>query len=363
MTSRVLHAIDRARAAVVGAGLTPIGEALHTDPKYTEANYFKPRAIKAVDDVLSPPDVTDFINASITTLHAAQAPSWPVQRPQDPPVPRVLPSIPSAADLRAGLHLSRGAARLHDLLRDVAADVARHRAYEVMPSAITYHLPAVALAVALNYTERHLYRLADELADLGLIACGAHAQRVGMVNRWSGTLWKVALTPGHRPRILADEWRHRWAPEFHADYYGKTGARAELSGLQSLEPRTDELRGALARRAAAADGQNPPLLPSPDNRRPADLHGIAHTLRELVNLHPARRHDRVTELADGIAQALGEPGRFRQWCRALYTALTNEQQLRPGVAHLEAQLHRLAADLTEGAPWRTPGAVLAARLA
>lgn len=271
--------------------------------------------------------------------------------------------MPTAEHLRDGKTLSRGAVRLHEALRDVAADVARHRAYTITPDAITYHLPAVALAVALGYTERHLARLADELADAGLIAHGAHAQRVGLTNRWSGTLWKVSMKPGTAPRIRADEWRHKWAPGFSADYYGKSGAAAEMSGLQNHEAGTEQIRAALARRAAVADGISPPLSPSPDIRKSADLYGIADRLPELLGVHPGRRAALVTEMADDLVAVLADPGRRAQWAGVLWRVIDEENRLQPAIGHFAAQLHRLAADLREGAPWRSPGAVLASRLA
>ena len=90
---------------------------------------------------------------------------------------------------------------------------------------------------------------------------------------------------------------------------------------------------------------------------------IATDLPALVHLPPGQRHREVSRLAADLAFTLNEPGRRKQWAAAIYRALTAENELRPALAHFAAQLHRMAADLREGAPWRSPGAVLASRLA
>jgi len=70
----------------------------------------------------------------------------------------------------------------------------------------------------------------------------------------------------------------------------------------------------------------------------------------------------VGALASQIAAALSEADRRRYWCRVIWEALRAENEQRAGLQVLAAQLGRLQADLDEGAPWKNPGAVLAARL-
>ena len=95
----------------------------------------------------------------------------------------------------------------------------------------------------------------------------------------------------------------------------------------------------------------------------AGLRGAAQALPGLLGLHPRHQHKAVGEVAAEIAGTLGEPGRFKQWCREIYRALHAENELRSGLSVLREALLRLDADLRE-APgvWRRPGAVLAARL-
>ncbi|CAM3713828.1 hypothetical protein [Deinococcus frigens] len=52
----------------------------------------------------------------------------------------------------------------------------------------------------------------------------------------------------------------------------------------------------------------------------------------------------------------------RRALNTLTPLLRNENEQRPGLHALALQLQRLATDLGELAPWRKPGAVLAARL-
>lgn len=288
-------------------------------------------------------------------------PSRPTIRLTAPPVPRVLPSYPSAADCRESLKLSRGAARLWTLLHRLAVDCGKARQYGNVPHAVTFHLPACAVAVALNYTERHTYTLADELSAAGLIAGGGHAQNVNGLSRYDGTLWKVRTVPGHVPQVAPDEWKFDWRPDFAADYYGKRSSKTEISGLEAKDG-GKAVYAALLARAAVPGVRNPPAVTSPENCGKADLHAIAADLPGLVHAHPKDRHAAVTRLASRLTTALNEPERHRQWCRAIYAALNAENQLRPGLQQLALQLTRLAVDLREGAPWKRPGAVLASRL-
>lgn len=92
------------------------------------------------------------------------------------------------------------------------------------------------------------------------------------------------------------------------------------------------------------------------------LYAVARDLPALLHLHPRQRHREVSRLASDLAHVLNEPGRYRQHCATIYRALNAENEQRPGLSVLALQLHRLATDLSELAPWRKPGAVLASRL-
>jgi hypothetical protein len=180
---------------------------------------------------------------------------------------------------------------------------------------------------------------------------------------YDGTLWAVLMVPGGEPpRLRADDWRYNWRPSFAADIEGKTGAFSEMSELLQAEASESEKYRAAKARAAVSAGENPPPLSSSDILPRISLRAVVEGLSGLLALHSSKRARAVGLLASQIAAALVEPDRRRYWCRVIWEALKAENELRPGLQVLAAQISRLEADLKEGAPWRSPGAVLAARL-
>lgn len=284
-------------------------------------------------------------------------------RVAEPPLPRVLAAFAPAEAVRGERRLSRGAERLWTYLHRLALDVARERAYLELVSQVVYHCPAVTLAGLLGVTDRHLRRLAGELEAVGLLDCGGHAQNVAGRSLYDGTLWAVQTIPGGEPpRLRAVDWKHVWRPDFVADVQGKTGAALEMSELQTQEADTEEKYGAAKRRAAVPDGKYPPPLSSSDISARPCLRAVVDGLATLAGVHASKRAGMVGALASQIAAALSEADRRRYWCRVIWEALRAENEQRAGLQVLAAQLGRLQADLDEGAPWKNPGAVLAARL-
>ncbi len=170
--------------------------------------------------------------------------SRPSERPHALPAPRVLPTYSDAATVAADRPLSRGAVELWKLLHSLAMHVARTRAYQVAPSSVTFHLPAVMVAAAAGKSERHLYRLADELRAAGLLDERGHVAQVGRLRRYDGTLWAVATKPDACPRLRWDDFRHDWRPEFAAEYHSFQGAWREVQSVMS-EPSSSERLGRL----------------------------------------------------------------------------------------------------------------------
>lgn len=278
----------------------------------------------------------------------------------------VLPRLPTADEIRDGRALSSGATRLHDHLHALALHVARTRAHAVLPDALTFHLPAVIVAALVGYSERHLYTLADELRAAGLIDERGHVAQIGKLRRYSGTLWSVALRPSTRPRLRWFDFRHDWRPDFAEDYHGEQGAFRQVQAVISepicLEQKSGKI-AALARTwAAATRTPKTPVDGGSEVRPGATLQAVAADLPALLHLHPRQRHREVSRLAAEVAHVLNEPGRLKQWAGTIYAALTAENEGCAGLNALHLALLRLAADLAEGAPWRKPGAVLAARL-
>lgn len=287
-------------------------------------------------------------------------------RPIEPPQPRVLASYPSADEVRGDLAMTKGEARLWAAIHRLAVESGKERGYEAVPHQIALHCPAVSLAGVLSYHPDHIARLGRGLERKGLLDCGGHVQKVKGRNMYDGTLWAVLMVPGGQaPRIRPEEWQHNWRPDFEADVEGKTGAAAEMSGLR-LRGADYEEKFQAARAWAVSLGEahnkNRPPLPSSDIPSHAGLKAVVEGLSRLWHLHPSKRARAVGLLATQIAAALTEPDRRRYWCRVIWEALKGEFEGRGGLQVLGAQLSRMEADLREGAPWRNPGAVLAARL-
>lgn len=290
-----------------------------------------------------------------------------VERPADPLPPTVTSAWPSAAEVLGDRRLSRGATLLWNWLHALALYVASVRGHTVLPNHLTFHLPAVIVAALAGYSERHLYRLADELRRAGLIDERGHVGQVGKMRRYDGTLWAISLKPGAaRPRLRWFEFKHDWRPDFASDYHSEKGAYHELQAIMAEPFTLQERQGKVLRLArdwaAAMKNEKNPVGGGSDMRPGRVLQAIARDLPALIHLHPRQRHREVSRLALDLAHALGEPGRHRQHCAAIYAALQAENEQRPGLHRFALQLERLATDLAELAPWRKPGAVLAARL-
>jgi hypothetical protein len=166
---------------------------------------------------------------------------------------------------------------------------------------------------------------------------------------------------GPAPRIQAEEWRHVWRPDFAEDYAAKTGEVAKMSDLLSQQAQPEKTDQALRRMAAKTGSKNPPLSSS-------DIFGggienaVTDGLRVLMLLHtPKRRAAEVARLASLIVKALGDTGRFRQWCSVLWAMIRDENELKPAVEAFVLQFQRILTDIHEGAPWKSAGAVLMAR--
>ncbi len=285
------------------------------------------------------------------------------ERPTEPPKPRMLALYPEEGTVRAARPLSRGELKLWLFLHRLAVDVGKERGYTHTPRQIALHCPAVTIAGALGITDRHLRRLAAGLERAGLLDCGGHAQQIGARSMYDGTLYAVLTLPGEEPpRLRAEDWRHNWRPDFEADVLGKTGAAAEMSGLSQAGAKPEDKYRAAKQRAAVPDAPSAPLWPSPDIFGPVNLRGVIEGIAALWRLHSSKRARAVGALASQIASALAESDRRRYWCGVIWQALTAQDEGRTGgLSALTAQFDRLAVDLREGAPWRSPGAVLAAR--
>lgn len=285
------------------------------------------------------------------------------ERPREAPLPCVLATFQGAETIAQGVKLSKGARRLWTLLHRLAVDVARERAYTVAPTQVTFHVPAVSLAGVLEYHADHVARLGRELERAGLLDFGGHAQTVLGRSMWDGCLWAVKTRrEAEPPRVRGDEWRANWRPDFQADVEGHTGAAAEMSGLLAQRVEIEDRYRVVKHRAAVFFGHRPPAVSSSDNSSPAGLRAVSEAIGGIWSTHARCRARRVGQLASALCTALGEPDRRRYWCASLWSAFRATVEGCAGLQGLAAQVARLAGDLEEDAPWRNPGAVLAARL-
>ncbi|WP_345458077.1 hypothetical protein [Deinococcus aluminii] len=253
------------------------------------------------------------------------------------------------------------------VLHRLALDVARARAYRLLPDVVTLHVPALMVAALTGYTDRHLRNLTRELERAGLLDAGGHASRVGLRSLYDGTIWAVKVKPGGvAPRIRPDEWKHDWRPMFAADVEGKRGAARVISELRAAEASEEEFYRATLRVAVAPDAAFSPVASSSEMpgaaAEPRTVREVVYRLGELVNAHPSRRPELVGRMASALAYALSDLHSRRWYCRLLWDAWTGHVEGRGTLQALAAALSRLDADRREWEGLRNPGAVLAARL-
>ena len=257
-----------------------------------------------------------------------------------------------------------GAVRLHDALHRLALDVVHERGHRVLPDSVTFHLPVVLVAGWLGYTERHIYRLADELHAVGLIQSGGHAQKVGGCNRWDGTLWAIRLKTSAAPaRIRSEEWRHMWRPAFAADYTGKRGASKLVSELLTHQVGPVEVYDRVLQTAVDPGSVSRPVAPSPDlTGDTAPAQEILYTLPSLAAAHPDARNVLISRIARSLAFTLRDMGSVAFYAGLMHRAVTAEYRGLNTLYALQNALQRVLVDALEWPDLKRPGALLVKRL-
>ena len=276
--------------------------------------------------------------------------------------------LPSADEVVEGISLSPGAQKVWAELHDLALYVHGQREHQRLPDALTFHLPAVILASLTKYSERHLYRLLDELNGAGVIQSKGHSSAVGKLRRYDGTLFCVALRPGARPRLRWFDFQAVWRADFEADYYAEKGAWREVQEVMSepfsFEENRARLRGLAQVWAAGSRRAKTTVEGGSDMRPAAGFADLALRLPGLLGMHPRQRHRAVSDWAASLAALLGEPHRLKQWCGAVYRALAAESEQRAALGRMAHELRRFGSELRqgEGHTMKNAGAVLASRL-
>jgi hypothetical protein len=282
----------------------------------------------------------------------------------------VLASYPDTETVKAGIPVSRGAAKVFDLLHSLAVNAARSRGYTVRPGSVTLHIPASLVALGVSYTSRHLRRLLPELEEVGLIACGPHASKVKDMSLWDGYLWSVKLSPGEGiPRLRREEWKHQWR-NFAQDIEAGRTVKALLERMSSLhDPQKKEaVNTALQDFAVNPYSALAPVVSSADMagadspNAVQDMRELGYRLGELVNLPAEKRAEGVGRMASALSHSLGDFHSRRWYCSLIWQSLAAEQEGRGGLGILAAALTRLEVDRKEWKELRNPAALLTFRL-
>jgi hypothetical protein len=272
--------------------------------------------------------------------------------------------------VKAGIPLSRGAAKVFDLLHSLAVNAARSRGYTVRPGSVTLHIPASLVALGVSYTPRHLQRLLPELEEVGLISCGAHASKVRDMSLWDGYLWAVKVSPGeHQPRLKREEWKHQWR-NFAEDIEAGRTVKAlleRMSGLHAFQ-KEEAVSTALQDFAVNPYSALAPVVGTKDifgSSTPntvQDVRELSYRLGDLANLPAEKRAEGVGRMASALSNSLGDFHSRRWYCSLIWQALAAEQEGREGLGILAAALTRLKVDQEEWKELRNPAALLTFRL-
>lgn len=269
-----------------------------------------------------------------------------------------------ADELLAGLNLSVGAVRAFRVLHRLACAVAKARSYAVEPDTVTLHTPALVVAALARYTPRHLRRLMPELVAAGLVAGGSHASRVGLRSLWDGTIWAVKVRPGEAvPEIRAEDWQHNWRPTFEGDVYGKTGARAFMSSLNTESATPEEQIKAVSRAAVIGLWADvPPVETSSGDISLESVQDVIYRLGELPSVHKRHRAEVIGQMAETLSTTFDDRHSRRWYCAVIWRAWRGFIEGRADLHVLAGALLRVEEERREWAELRSPGALLASRL-
>ncbi|WP_191242386.1 hypothetical protein [Deinococcus ficus] len=247
-----------------------------------------------------------------------------------------------------------------ELLHQVALEAVARRGYRVAPSQATVHQPQELLAAALGVHVVTVWRWTGTLKAAGYLDARAHFTTSKGATRTDGTLYAVTLQAGHRAHLTHDDLSHQWR-DLDAD---RAAGRTAWAVLQGSDQRPEtEWKILLSRWAVEPGCTSPPVTSSDPCNGPATVQDVAYMLPLLATAHPDKRPALVGVMASTLAHALRDPHSRRWYCRLIWSAWKDETEGRNGLQQLAAQLARLQADLIEWPALRSPGALLASRLA
>lgn len=327
------------------------------------------------------------------SLHAAQSARVHIRAMAD----RLTTERPSAdavaGERLAGLIPTRGRGartegpiRLWRLLHRVATYLAVRGKRHHSTAQIVLHSAAELLAVALRVDERTVRRWTDELEGAGVIQARAHytndvdADTGEVITRIDGTLYAVALQPGHTAHLSYSDLHHRYRDLTADRHAGRTAyryakkinalwdAKNKMSGSMynpeggEAEPEQTAVRVLMS--WAVTPGGGAELLEhrysvDPDifcETEKMPMQTVIYDLPLIADEgDPDRRRMLVHHAASSIAAALADDHSVALWAGRIWHALKRGWH---GLQGLAAQLARFEAGHREGEAQRHRAALL-----
>lgn len=332
-------------------------------------------------------------------LYAAQAARVRIQRIGDDLTPAARPSADDVAGDRLAALIPRrgkgagteGAVRLWRLLHLLAVYRAERLRHHPSATQEVIHSAAELLAAALRVCPRTVARWTDALEAAGLIEARPHyaedldASTGEVVTRVDGTVYAVALQPGHTPRLTYGDLHHRYRDLTADRAGGRTAYRyaKRINALWDVEKNmsgsTTSQRGAVGDPEQTAvrvlqqwavtpgggeDFLDPRYSVDPDIFREDEKTSMQTVIYDLPliadELDPDRRRVLVHHAAGSIATALGDDHSRAHYAGLIWEALAQGWR---GLQALAAQLARFEVDRRDwGGHMRHAPALLTSRI-
>lgn len=251
------------------------------------------------------------------------------------------------------------AERIFTTLHETARGTLRAKGQPVSVSQATIHQPAEVLAAYIGVSIPTLYKYLHQLASMGLVAHRGHVGNFYNLHRKTGTLFAVALRPGHRARVRYEDlsYQHRNLTE---DIEGKHTAWAFLQAFKGQTKPEGRISQENLIAWAVKPGQFTKTRQESDSKTP--LTDTVYSLELLSETHPSRRAALVDSYAKALARGFLDAGSLNFWRKLLWDSLKAEARGQSALYQLQQALTRLQVDVNEWAGLRRPGGLLVHRL-
>lgn len=259
--------------------------------------------------------------------------------------------------------LQRKAEDLYRVLHELAAHVLSTRGPGPLPSQVTFHQSGELLADHLGISRVTLYKHLATLQGLGLVAFRGHVSDYGGLARKDGTLFAIAMKPGHRARLRYDDLRHKWR-DLAADIAsGTRTAWAFLQKLKGVNSHANQEKARVELQNLKAWAVKPGMTEPPlKNDCKGSVEEYVYSLDLLSETHPRRRAESVDRYAQALAAGYGDSTNLNFWRWLLWRSIEGEERGLSSLYHLRNALTRLKADIAEWEGLQRPGALLVKRL-